>query len=225
MRYYPAFLDLAAKRCLVAGAGSVGRRKAATILACSPASVLLVDPGPAHPELDELLANPVLSFENRPFQDQDLSGVFLAVAATADSAVNERIALLCREKSILCNVIDAPDLGDFIVPSSMDLGDLVVALSTSGQSPALTRLLRQDLQEYLGSRYTKLLAFMGRLRPMVLAQEAGSVDHAALFRSLADSGLARMMAEDDAAGTRELLARLLPPQLRTRMEELLHGLV
>ncbi|THB64118.1 MAG: bifunctional precorrin-2 dehydrogenase/sirohydrochlorin ferrochelatase [Desulfovibrio sp.] len=223
MRYYPAFLDLTEKRCLVAGAGDVGRRKLATLIKCPVKEVLVVDPGPPHTDLEPLIAPVNVTYANRPFTDSDLEGCFLAIAATAKTEVNQRIADLCRERSILCNVIDEPDSGDFIVPAHVDLDGLVAALSSSGVSPALTRVVRRDLQEYLGSRYTILLALLKKLRPLVLALEQPQADNAALFRSLVTSDLAGLLSSGDQQGAQALLQEILPPALADHIPELLAG--
>ncbi|MBG0776507.1 MAG: bifunctional precorrin-2 dehydrogenase/sirohydrochlorin ferrochelatase [Desulfovibrionaceae bacterium] len=242
MRYYPAFLDLTGKRCLVCGLGSVGLRKLATLLECGPAEVLGLDPGldpvpapdgaPAAvgapalpPELAELAArHPGLRCVARGFVPGDLDGRFLAVAATADEEENARIAALCAARGVLCNVVDDPDAGDFIVPAHLNADGLTVCVSTHGASPALARRIRRDLQAHFGSRYTGLIAFMGRLRPLALALGRPSSENAALFRALVDSELADALARGDAAAARGIVLGLLPGELHPRIGDLLDGI-
>lgn len=195
MRHYPAFLDLSDARCLVVGLGAVGRRKLAALAACDPAEVLALDAhaDPGHEELGPLIRQPCVRFERRAFATADLDGVRLAFAATSDAEENARIAGLARAAGIPVNVADAPDLGDFIVPASFELSGLTVALSTHGLSPALARKLRKELQEHLGSRYERLLALLGALRPMVLELNLPQGENAALFRAVADSELAEVL--------------------------------
>lgn len=227
MRRYPVFLDLAAKRCLVAGAGEVGRRKLQTLLECGPEQVLVLDPyaDPALPELAVLLAHPAAEFEPRSWNEQDLDDRFLVIAASGDARVNEQLTTACRTRGILVNRIDAPADGDFIVPAGFAMGDLQLAISTSGQSPALARRIRQDLQAYLGLRYETFLVIMGRLRPLVLAQGKDSRCNTRLFRSLVDSSLSDACSAGDLKAVAGLLEELLPVELHPRIEDILYGLV
>lgn len=228
MRHYPAFLDLRRARCLLVGLGGVGRRKLTTLLDCDPAETLVLDPGlpdPAPEEAAALLARPGVRFERRPAKREDLEGRDLLVAATSDPETNRRLAQWARELRVLCNVIDAPEAGSFIAPALIGMGELTVAVSTAGGSPALARRIKQDLREYLGLRYESLLTVMGRLRPMVLDLEQGAAHNAELFRSLVASPLAAALEAKDGVKARALLAELLPAPLRPRINEVLHGLV
>lgn len=227
MRRYPVFLDLGGKRCLVVGAGEVGRRKLESLLECGPDEVLVLDPfaAPAQPELAALLAHPAARFEQRAFTENDLNGRFLVIAASGAAKVNARVAALCRTRGILVNSIDAPADGDFIVPASISMGDLQLAISTSGQSPALARRIRQDLQTYLGLRYETFLVIMGRLRPLILAMGKDSRCNTRLFRSLVNSSLPDACSAGDLQAVAGLLQELLPAELHPRIEEILYGLV
>ena len=115
--FYPLFLDLSGLHCLVAGLGGVGSRKLQGLLHCAPASILALDMEAPAAELRPLLEQPCVRFEQRPFRDEDLDGRQLVFAATGNAEVNRHIALLCRERHILCNCIDAPAEGSFIVPA------------------------------------------------------------------------------------------------------------
>lgn len=227
MGYYPLNVRLTDKHCLVVGAGAVGRRKIASLLAADPAGLLVLDAAPPDAELTDLLRHPAASFAQRPFAASDLDGRFLVVAATADRAVNAAVALACRERGVLCNVVDAPDEGDFIVPAQAACGDLSVCISTGGHSPALARKIRQDLQGYLGLRYERLLALLGRLRPLLLGLGLPSAENTAVFRAVVDSPLAETLRAGDREGSLTVLRELVPPALHpaleTVVEEVLHG--
>lgn len=224
MRYYPLFADLTRKDCLVVGAGEVGRRKIGSLAACGARRVLVLDIRPPDSELEEVLAHPAVSFEQRPFDESDLEGRFLVIASTSNEDLNWRISRACRERNILCNIVDQPEKCSFIVPALYTQGDLTVAISTGGGSPALARKIRQDMEDYLGSQYGAVLTLMSRLRPMVLALGLGSPANGAIFKGLVHSGLldALKRADRDAAG-REL-AQFLPEALHARIAELLDGL-
>ena len=140
MRYYPLFLDLAEARCLLVGAGRVGRRKAATLLECRPASLLVLDPGMDEAAFRESLAGldcAPLVCEARAFRPEDIDGVSLVFAATPSAEVNSAIARLCRASGVLCNVagpLEEGARGNFIVPAQVEDGPLVLALSKIGRA-------------------------------------------------------------------------------------------
>jgi len=224
MSFYPVYLRLQGRRCLVAGLGGVGRRKLCSLLDAGAEEVLALDPGEPDARLRSLLEKPGVHFAQRRFQESDLEGCFLACIATPDRNENDRIAHLCRERGVLCNVADAPDAGDFIVPAQACCGDLRVAVSTAGHSPALARRIKQDLQDYLGLRYASFLALMGRLRPLILGLGRPTAENSELFRALVDSPLADALQRNDADRARELLEELLPQELHPGIDEVLHEL-
>jgi len=165
-----------------------------------------------------------VAYARRGFEEKDLEGRFLAVVATPDSELNRRVARLCRERDALCNVVDAPEDCSFVVPAHFELDDLCVAVSTGGSSPAMARVIREDLQQYLASRYQGVIAVMGRLRPLVLALGLESRRNAELFRRLARSELPRALEDHDHEMARRLLRDALPPELEHHIDGLLHGL-
>ncbi|MBQ4615277.1 MAG: bifunctional precorrin-2 dehydrogenase/sirohydrochlorin ferrochelatase [Mailhella sp.] len=234
MRYYPLFLDLAEARCLLVGAGRVGRRKAATLLECRPASLLVLDPGMEEhsfrSSLSSLDCSP-LSCEARAFRPEDIEGVSLVFAATPSAEVNSAIARLCRASGVLCNVagpLEEDASGNFIVPAHVEDGPLVLALSTSGGSPALARALKEDLESWLCAGYSRLVRLLEALRPKLIGLGLGSDVDAEIFRALC----ARPLRDDimDALAHRDveradaLLRTILPSALPFSAEEVLHGL-
>jgi precorrin-2 dehydrogenase/sirohydrochlorin ferrochelatase len=225
MRYYPMFVSLENKSCLVVGAGEVGTRKIASLLACGAGGVLVLDMREPNAELAELLKNPALAFERRSFEDRDLDGRFLVIASTSDEALNWRISDLCRERGLLCNIVDQPEKCSFIVPAVVSQGDLTLAISTGGQSPALAKHLRRHLQESFGAEYAALLVVMGRLRPLLLDLGQETRDNTAVFRGLVDSQLLEALAAKDRERAEAVLGEHLPEALRPRITELLHGLL
>lgn len=228
MRYYPLFLDLRGKRCLVVGAGRVGRRKIAGLLDCEPAEVLMLDPGEPAAEVRALLAHPAARYERRAFAADDAAGRHLAFAATPARAVNAFVAACCRERGVLCNVADAPDESDFLVPARVDSGPLSLAVSTGGTSPALARALREDLEKWLGRHYFRLVYVLEKLRPAVLALRLGCDADAELFRALCAPSMRDRLTEalndSDFGRAGALLREVLPPALHPILAELLHEL-
>lgn len=228
MRYYPIFVDLTGKRCLVVGAGRVGRRKIHSLLACSPAEILVLDPGKPRPELKTLAQQPGVRLERRAFRPADAANRALAFVATPSREVNRLIAAHCRAVGVWCNVADALDESDFIVPAQVKSGPLSLAISTGGASPALAKALREDLEKWLGERYCKLVCLLDKLRPEILALGLGSDADAAIFRSLCASPTRELLANAlntaDKAEAEALLHEILPSSLFSTLAELLHEL-
>lgn len=224
MQYYPAFLNLSGTKCLVVGAGPVGLRKAQSLAACGPAEVLVVDPAPPSADWLDLPDTGPIVYAERPFEDADLDGRLLVFAATGSAEVNQGVVALCRERGILCNRAETPEDTDFLVPAHFSLGDMVVAVSTGGGSPALARMIRQDLENWFGEHYGDMVRLMATLRPMVLELGLGQQANADLFRSLTRSMLLDALKEHDLSLADLILRRLLPEALHARIPEVLDGI-
>ena len=140
-RYYPAFLDLTGRRCVVIGAGEIAERKV-TQLVASEADVMLVSPT-ATPTIEGLAAKGQVRWLQRAYAPGDLAGATLAIAATDDENVNRKVHAEAQREKTLLNVVDVTPLCDFIAPSIIERGPVTVAISTSGTSPALARKLRE----------------------------------------------------------------------------------
>lgn len=220
---YPLFLHLRHARCLVAGLGEVGRRKLQSLLEADAGEVLVRDVAAPPPEAEALLAAPQVSFARRACTVEDLRGCRLVFAATGDRAENARLAAICREEGILCNCVDAPEAGSFIVPALARQGELMLALSTGGASPALARRWRRELEDWLLPR-VRMARLMGRIRPCVLALSHDSGQNRQLFRTLAESPLQHWLQHGDNAACHAYLAQTLPPELHARISEFLHDL-
>ena len=222
MGYYPLLLDLAEADLLVVGAGAVGRRKIASLLAAAPRSVTVLDPFLDEDTARELEAFGPVVCRTRDFIPADLAGKTLVFAATDNPEVNAFVAGLCQKNGIPCNSITAPDAGSFIVPAHFRSGDILVTVSTGGHSPALAKRLREELEAWVGKRYTPLLSVLGRLRPLLLELGLPSGENSAVFRSVTFSALADLLEQGERAQAEALLLRLLPKPLHARVGELLH---
>ena len=140
-RYYPAYLNLTGRRCVVIGAGDVAERKVLQLLA-SDADVTLVSPA-ATDELERMAGAGDLRWIRRSYAPGDLAGAALAIAATDDEAVNRRVYAEAEREKTLLNVVDVTPLCGFIAPSIVERGPVTVAISTGGTTPALARKLRE----------------------------------------------------------------------------------
>jgi precorrin-2 dehydrogenase/sirohydrochlorin ferrochelatase len=171
MKYYPVNLDVRERRCVVVGGGQVAERKTRALLD-SDALVTVVSPS-LTPKLAGLVASRKVLQVPALFQESHLANAYLVIAATNDLAVNRAVAQLCRKKGILVNVAAPPEESSFIVPSVVERGDLVIAVSTSGASPALSRSIRQELEKKYGPEYELLLTRLAAVRKR-LQEEVGS---------------------------------------------------
>jgi siroheme synthase-like protein len=161
-RYYPISLDIDGKRCVVVGGGEVALRKVNTLLEHD--AIVQVMSMELCPELEELFAAGRIMAAKRPYADGDLAGAFLVIAATDDAGTNRRVVAEAGKINALVNVVDVPDLSNFIVPSHLRRGDLSIAVSTGGASPALARRIRERLETEFGDEYAALLALVGQVR-------------------------------------------------------------
>jgi precorrin-2 dehydrogenase/sirohydrochlorin ferrochelatase len=160
--YFPAFLDLRGRRCLVVGGGEIGERKTRALLECG-ARVTIVSPL-LTPGLAALAASGRLVHRARPFVRSDPRGCALAVAATGDPRVDRVVAAAARRWRALVNVVDRPQHCDFIVPAVLRRGELQIAVSTGGRSPAIAREIRRRLERFFGPEYGELILRAGEAR-------------------------------------------------------------
>lgn len=166
--YYPVSLNIKRKRCVVIGGGEVAFRKVRMLLDFG-GEVEVVSPALC-PALAALEHEGKVKVTHREYRRGDLEGAFVAIAATDDPAVNERVAHEARGCRALLNVVDVPELSDFIVPSYLRRGDITVAVSTAGRSPALARRIRGELERQFGPEYALLLGIVEEVRSELRAR-------------------------------------------------------
>ena len=191
------------------GGGQVAARKLASLVAAG-ARVRLVAPELAGETLAQL-PHPLVEERRRAFASDDLEGAWLAVCATDDEKVNRAVAEAAEAARIFVNVVDVPPLCSFIVPASLSRGELVLAVSTGGASPAVARRLRERLAREFGGEWGPYLRLMRVLRGRVAARGRSAEENRPLFFALADSDLLTRVADRDAEGVDAVLARVLGP--------------
>jgi len=168
LAYYPMFLKISRKKCVVVGGGWVARRKVRALLEYG-AGVEVISPDPC-PELNKLGETGEIKVLRRRYQSGDLQGAFLAIAVTDNRALNRQVVKEAKDKAVLVNVIDDLENSDFIVPSYVRRGALTIAVSTAGRSPALARKIRTRLEKELGDEYASLVRLVGEVRAEVRRQ-------------------------------------------------------
>ena len=160
--YYPVFLNISGRKCIVVGGGQVALRKVSALLEHG-AAVEVISPDLC-PELAQRAKSGVIRALDREYQPGDLSGAFVAIAATDNIEINRRVAEEARSGAILINVVDDAEKSNFIVPSYPRRGDIIIAVSTSGKSPGLARKIRTKLETELGDEYAQLARLVGEVR-------------------------------------------------------------
>ncbi|MFN3594175.1 MAG: siroheme synthase CysG [Thiobacillaceae bacterium] len=166
MDYLPIFLDLRGKNALVVGGGDTAARKAALLLSAG-AWVTVVCPAPLAAAFNELQGTDRLIHRQSEFQDAHLDGMELVFAASEDEALDRKVYEAARARHVPVNVADRPQLCSFIMPSIIDRSPVVVAVSSGGEAPVLSRLLRARLETLIPAAYGRLAALAGRFKDKV----------------------------------------------------------
>jgi siroheme synthase-like protein len=160
--YYPISLNIQGRKCLVVGGGQVALRKVKTLLEHN-ANVKVVSPILCS-ELNQLATDGAIRTIQRDYKSEDLQHAFISIAATDNVKTNERVASEARRRGILVNVVDDPKNSDFIVPSCLKRGNVIIAVSTSGRSPALARKIRSELEKNVKAEYEHLAVIADEVR-------------------------------------------------------------
>jgi len=213
MKTYPIFAVIEDKPCLVVGGGAVGERKVADLMAAG-ARVTVVS-RTLTPELAAAADRGEIRYLPEDFTAAQVEGMALVMAATDDRKVNAAVSAAAQARSIWVNVADDPEYCTFIVPAQVRRGDLTLAISTGGASPALARQLRQEFQQHLGPEYGPYLDLLQRVRTRLLSERRAHPDNGPLFHRLVQSPLREAVAQGDRARVLELLHEVLGSVLST----------
>src|SRR3990172_13053489 len=162
MRYYPIFLDIKGKSCVVIGGGNVAERKVLSLLDAG-AKVLVISPK-LTPALKKLANKKKIGYCPKAYEKGNLKGFFLAYSATNDQKVNRDVFNEAKRQGVLLNVVDVPELCIFFFLWVEERGDLLIAFSTPGKSPAMAKKIRQQLEKGFGKEYAVFLDIMGKIR-------------------------------------------------------------
>lgn len=193
MKYYPVNIDVSKKKCLVVGGGATGTRKVKKLLECgADITVVSVD---VTKDLHDLWHQDFIILKKRQFKDSDIKEVFLVIAATNNNSLNYQICVKAKKLKLLCNIVDSPVDSNFIIPAVVNRGDLIIAISTSGKSPALAKILRKRFEKELGEEYTVALQLLGNIREKLLKEGHAPEIHKNLFNKVLEKGLIKMIKE------------------------------
>jgi siroheme synthase-like protein len=212
MKYYPLFMDLAGRACLVVGAGAVAARKARSLAECG-ASVTVVGERPA--AAFRALERRGVRLLERRFRAADVGRQALVIAATDDGVANAAVAAAARRRGIPVNAVDDPPHCTFIVPAVVRRGALTVAISTGGKSPAAARLVKERIAALLGAEHAALVRLLGAHRGRMRRTVDGQRARAGAWQRMLDGGVLEALRAGDRAGAattvRRCLADAAPP--------------
>jgi len=208
MKYYPIFLDVKGRDCLVVGGGAVGTRKALGLFRSG--ALVRVISKLFTPGLESKKESGICLI-CKGYEKSDLDNVCLVFAATGNREVNLQVQEDAKKKNLLCNIVDDPGMSDFILPSVVESGDLVFAVSTSGTSPAMAKKIRRDLEQRFGPEYGKFLLLMGNIRKKLLGEGHDPDTHKKIFTALVEQNIPALIAANDEISIDSILVGLLGP--------------
>lgn len=188
MKYYPVFLNLQDKKAVIVGGGKIAERKALALLKAG-ASVTVVSPELTLPLL-RLRDSNRIQHVSRLYRKQDVRGAFVVIAATDSTEINSRVS---RDAEGLVNVVDVPPLCNFIAPSVIQRGPFMLAISTSGASPALAKTIRQELETLYGSEIGGYLKFLNGIRTKALTAISEQSTREKFLKDLASEKMLQML--------------------------------
>ena len=167
--YYPVFLNIKGRKCVVVGGGQVALRKIRILLEHG-ADIEVISPDLC-PALVDLAESGEIRALNREYQEGDLKNAFVTIAATDKSDINQRVVAEAQRRAVLVNVVDDAENCDFIVPSYLRRGDITIAVSSGGKSPSLARKIRSRLEKELGNEYALLTNLISEVRTELKQKE------------------------------------------------------
>jgi uroporphyrin-III C-methyltransferase/precorrin-2 dehydrogenase/sirohydrochlorin ferrochelatase len=205
--FYPVFLNLRGRRAVVIGGGAVAEQKVLSLLSAG-AHVTVVSPETT-PRLAELAAGGGVDLRRRPYRTGDLAGAWLAIAGTDDRGANAQVWAEAEREGVLLNAVDDLDHCSFIAPAIHREGDITVAVSTSGKSPALAARLRQRVARLVGPAEARLCDLLGELRPELAARVPDTRARTILWYRIVDSDVIEFVRQGDMEGARERIEELV----------------
>lgn len=183
MAYFPFMMDMNNRKCVIAGGGKVAAGKAETMLMFG-ACVTVVSPVFSLYFYDKFEESDRIILKEKEIDEKDLEGAFCCIMATDDSVVNSRMARICREKGILVNVVDVKDECDFYFPAIVKQDEVVISVSTGGESPALAAHIKRDIRDSLYDGYGRVSKKLGQMREDIISNCKCAKDRKKVFENM-----------------------------------------
>jgi precorrin-2 dehydrogenase/sirohydrochlorin ferrochelatase len=214
--YYPAYLDLTQRLCVVIGGGAVAERKVKTLLRYG-GDVYVIAPDLTE-RLEGLEERTEITAERRGYVRGDLAGAALVICATDSPEVTRAVFEEAVAEGCLVNVVDVPELCNFIVPSVVRRGQFQVAISTGGAAPAVAKRVRRRLAEEFGDEWGDYVDLLGRVRTVVMEHVTDERTRKAMFEKMADSDLLARIAAGERPRPEDVFAEFLREATREEDE-------
>jgi len=207
MPYYPIFLDLNNQNVIVVGGGEVAERKIKNLLIYG--CTIYISSPHLTPHLQQLVAAKKIHHIPDESLDTCMDTAFMVIAATDDAEVNSKIASRAKKHGLLINTVDQPKDCNFIMPSIVKRGNLQIAISTAGKSPALAKKIRKNLQNTFPPEYGLLTELLGIIRAKLLSQNQSSSKNKIIFQQLVEANLLEMITHKNWDGIQTTLQSIL----------------
>lgn len=205
--YYPVSLNIFNKKCSVIGGGKVAYRKTQSLLAAG-AIVRLISPDVID-KIKNLAIDNKIIWIKKEFSQELIADSFLVIAATNNRGINNQIAKFCQKNNILVNVVDNINNSNFIVNSCIKQGDLTIAISTNGKSPALSSKIKEDLLKLFGPEYAVLLEILGEARELAKEKIIDEQERNNFFRKIVRTDILEIISAGRVDEARERVKKCL----------------
>ncbi|MFN3396260.1 MAG: bifunctional precorrin-2 dehydrogenase/sirohydrochlorin ferrochelatase [Thermodesulfovibrionales bacterium] len=209
--YYPVYLDLKGKRCIIVGGGRVAERKCRSLIK-NGADVTVISPNITK-RLEDYKRKGKIRHLPRLYRRGDIESAFLAIAATDSQETNKKVYTEAMDKNILLNVVDNPDFCNFIAPSVFECGDLKIAISTGGTSPAVAKRIRKELEALYNHEFSKYLNFLKRIRGLIKDKVKKREEREAIFNYLSSPEIFSILREKGFAALKKKVTKALSNRL------------
>lgn len=183
-KYYPVYLDVKGKKCVIVGGGNVAYRKACSLKEAG-AKVTVISPDIC-PEMSNEKG---LTLINKNYNENCLDGAMLVIAATDDEEVNKKVSLDAGKRNIIINVVDRPELCTFIVPATVKRGEFCISISTGGASPALAKNIRKELEVVFGPEYEGYVNLLNKMRDIAMSNVKDGAKRREILQRLAEKDI------------------------------------
>lgn len=200
-KYYPVFLDLSDKKCIIIGGGKVAERKCLALLK-SKARVAIISPGITR-RLAAYREKGLITHIKRGYRHGDIKSAHLVIAATDSEETNRKVAKEASGRGTLLNIADAPSLCNFIVPSVVRKGHLVISVSTGGASPAAAKAIKTELKRLYGHDFSQYLMFLKNIRPLIMKKEQNKKKRTILLEKLGSAKMLNMLRKKGFKGAKK----------------------
>jgi len=207
-KYYPIFLNIVGKKCVVIGGGSVAWRKVCSLMEAG-AMVTVVSPE----FCSELEKETGIEKIRQKYSEELLGGAVIVVASTDDQEVNKKVYYDAVNRGIPVNVVDKPEYCSFIVPSSFTRGDLCISISTGGASPALASNIRAYLEKQFGDEYEKFVKLLSEMRRKVISEIEDESIRRAILQRIAGLDFLEIIRKDGISEAKRKMLALISEKI------------